>query len=178
MNTAEPSLGDVERAGISTAARDHTFDVSVFTRTLDTLSPVHTVGMGRTNLTIIAPTIVQLDTPVPFAGFDLVAGRRAGAVAMHVDPAAYGHQPGESYEVAFVVQTDGACSFSWQAGFDADQRTGVATVNGLGAVGMSLGTFTPGAVGLANIQQTSGATWRWQRLVISRPLVLQPAEDV
>ena len=175
MAATEHVVASNGQAEASARVRPHTFDPSIFMRTLDTLSPAHPVGTGRTNVTIIAPTIVQLDTPVPFAGFELVAGRRPGAVAMHVDPAAYGHQPGERYEVAFVVQTDGACSFSWQAGFDADQHTGAATVNGHGVIAMGLGTFTQGATGLANIQQTSGATWRWQRLVITRPIVLQPA---
>jgi hypothetical protein len=168
-------VDDVRDAEASVRLRDHTFDPSIFMRTVETLSPAHPVGTGRTNVTIIAPTIVQLDTPVPFAGFELVAGRRPGAVAMHVDPAAYGLAPGDRYDVAFVVQTDGACTFSWQAGFDATQRTGAASVNGQGVIGMGLGVFTQGAVGLANIQQTSGTTWRWQRLVITRPLVLEPA---
>lgn len=152
-------------------------DPSIFSRTVDTLSPVRPVGSGRTNVTIIAPTIVQTDATVPFAGFELVAGRRAGAVAMHVEPAAYGLNAPDRFNLAFAVSTEGGpCTFSWQGGFDANQATGSATVNGQGWVTVSLGMSSPGATGLANITQVSGARWQWHRLVISRPIVFTPIE--
>jgi hypothetical protein len=37
---------------------------------IETLSPTKTIGKGRTNLTIIRPTIVQTDATVPAATFD------------------------------------------------------------------------------------------------------------
>jgi len=36
----------------------------------ETLSATKTVGRGRTNLTIIVPTIVQIDAATPRATFD------------------------------------------------------------------------------------------------------------
>ncbi|MFT4136229.1 hypothetical protein [Microbacterium sp.] len=171
----DAAVPHAEAVEAGSAERFRTIDPSIFGRTVDTLSPVHPVGAGRTNVTIIAPTIVQTDTTLPFAAFQLVAGQRAGAVAMHVEPAAYGLTASEQYDLAFAVRTEeGPCTFSWQAGFDANQLTGSATVDGQGWVSMSLGTFSPGATGVANITQTGGGRWQWHRLVISRPIVLTP----
>lgn len=44
------------------------FAISVFS--VETLSPAKTFGRGRTNLTLIRPTILQLDATPPYAGFD------------------------------------------------------------------------------------------------------------
>src|SRR6185369_8959187 len=50
---------------------------------IETLTCTKTIGLGRTNLTLIAPTIVQVDTPKPFASFDKRNQTRKPAVQMH-----------------------------------------------------------------------------------------------
>src|SRR5437870_13905072 len=57
---------------------------------IETLSPTKTIGRGRTKLTIIAPPIVQIDTPPPFARFDPQAPCRKPPIHMHSQPSGYG----------------------------------------------------------------------------------------
>ena len=55
---------------------------------IETLSPIRTIGRGRTNLTIIMSTIVQIDSTVPTATFDRRATpsrQRAVRAAMIVE---------------------------------------------------------------------------------------------
>src|SRR5689334_16054592 len=52
--------------------------------TIEMLSPTKTIGRGRTNLTLVSPTILQTDATTPYAGF----GR--GTVSVHFEPIAYG----------------------------------------------------------------------------------------
>src|SRR4051812_49059679 len=44
--------------------------IPVFPLPIDTLRATRTIGRGRTNVTIIVPTIVQTDATTPSASFD------------------------------------------------------------------------------------------------------------
>src|SRR5262245_6508102 len=72
---------------------------------IEILSPTKTIGKGRTNLTIIRPTIVQIDTPVPFASFDRrESPTRDPVIQMHFEPIAYGITTVTTYIMEFAIQ--------------------------------------------------------------------------
>ncbi|WP_431198260.1 hypothetical protein [Leifsonia xyli] len=64
-------------------------------RPIDTISPTHTVGKGRTNLTLIASDIMQTDTTgTPYASFTYRPTPSGGpGVSVHFSPGDYGPRP-------------------------------------------------------------------------------------
>ena len=76
----------------------------IFWAPIEVLSPTKTVGLGRTNLTLIRPTIVQTDAAVPYAGFDRrLSPNRNPAVSVHFNPGAYGATGPGTYVFTFAV---------------------------------------------------------------------------
>src|SRR4029077_19918619 len=72
-----------------------------------------TVERGRTNLTIIVPTIVQTDATTPNAGFDRGATpSRNPAIQMHFEPSAYGMTSVATYIMEFSIQVFGQSTFN------------------------------------------------------------------
>src|SRR5262249_21348201 len=75
---------------------------------IEILSPTKTIGKGRTNLTIIRPTIVQIDATVPVATFDRrESPSRNPAIQMHFEPIPYGITFVATYIMGFVIQAFG-----------------------------------------------------------------------
>jgi hypothetical protein len=72
---------------------------------IDTISPTHTVGKGRTNLTLIAPDIMQTDTTgTPYASFSNRQTSSGGpGVSVHFQPSGYGITNAANYIVSFDV---------------------------------------------------------------------------
>jgi hypothetical protein len=146
-------------------------------RPIDLLSPVKTVGRGRTNLTLIMATIVQTDAATPYAGFDMRATpSRRPAVSMHVEPSAYGIAATGTYVMSFAIETSGPVTFSL-SGYAAGgtlSGAGAKTVNGQQTVSLVFNNVPASAQFYGTLEQTGGGVWSWYRTSINYPpLVLQ-----
>jgi hypothetical protein len=146
-------------------------------RPIDLLSPVKTVGRGRTNLTLIMPTIVQTDAATPYAGFDMsVTPSRRPAVSVHFEPSAYGITAVGTYVLAFAIETSGPATFSLSgfAGGGTLSGAGAKSVNGQQTVSLIFTNVPASAQFYGSLEQTSGGVWSWYRTGINYPpLVLQ-----
>lgn len=140
---------------------------------IDTISPTHTVGKGRTNLTLIAPDILQTDTTgTPYASFTYRQVPAGGpGVSVHFEPGAYGATGVGNYVVSFLIAASGPVTLSvgGYAGAGTVTGTGTRTVNGQVSVAVSLTGVPASQQTYASIQQTAGAGWAWYRTTISHP---------
>jgi len=130
---------------------------------IDTLSVTHTLGKGRTNVTLIEPTIVQVDAFVPSATFDKTKSPRNPTVQVHFEPKGYGITGRSSYLVDFTLEVFGPASFNFvaQAGGSAVSNTGVKSLNGLVTVTIVLKDVAPSTQTFIFAEQQSGASWNW-----------------
>ena len=138
---------------------------------IDTLSPVKGVGRGRTNLTLISPTIVQTDATTPYASFG------SGTVQMHFEPIAYGITSVASYIMEFNIQTNGSATFDLEGGVGAGTlpNAGTKVLNGSVTVQLVMQNVQPSQQTYGYLQQTSGASWNWYSTMIRFPsLVIDP----
>lgn len=147
-------------------------------RPIETISPTHTVGKGRTNLTLIASDIMQTDTTgTPYASFTYRPTLSGGpGVSVHFTPGDYGATTAGDYLITFVITANGAVNLNvgGYAGATTPTGTGARTVNGNVAVVVGLKQVPPTQVTYASIQQTGGSTWQWYRTAIEYPpLILQ-----
>lgn len=130
---------------------------------IDTLSVTKTIGKGRTNLTLIEPTIVQVDAMVPSATFDKTKSSRNPSVQVHFEPKGYGITGRSSYLVDFTLEVFTPASFNFvaQAGGSAVSNTGVKSLNGLVTVTIVLQDVAPNTQTYIYAEQQSGASWNW-----------------
>jgi hypothetical protein len=147
-------------------------------RPIDSMSPTHTVGKGRTNLTLIAPDIMQTDTTgTPYASFTYRSTLSGGpGVSVHFSPGDYGATAASDYVVTFVITANGNVDLNvgGYAGATTPTGLGPRTVNGNVAVVVGLKNVPPTQVTYASIQQTGGAGWQWYRTAIEYPpLIIQ-----
>src|SRR5262245_55155593 len=86
--------------------------------TIETITPAKTVGLGRTNLTLKFPTIVQTDATPPFARFDftrLPANPQSferPVVSVHFEPSKYGLTGNATFVMSFTVEVNGSATFT------------------------------------------------------------------
>jgi hypothetical protein len=148
-----------------------------FLRPIDTLSPAKTVGLGRTNVTIIVPTIVQVDAARPFAAFDRQAIRlRNPVIQIHFEPEFYGITSTSDYVIEFVIEVFGQGTFNLQGGGGTVVNPGSKVVSGQAVVTLRFRNVDPAQETFAFLEQTAGARWNWFATRISfPPLVLEPA---
>lgn len=143
----------------------------IFWAPIDFLSPVHTVGKERTNLTLIRPTILQTDAVTPYAGFDRQESpTRNPAVSIHFEPAAYGITGVGTYVCTFTVESGGPVTLN-ASGYAASGTVvgaGPRSVNGKQTVSLTLKNL-PAYGGWAAIEQTAGAGWVWYSARIAYP---------
>ena len=147
-------------------------------RPIETISPTHTVGKGRTNLTLIASDIMQTDTTgTPYASFTYRPTPSGGpGVSVHFSPGDYGATAAGDYLITFVITANGNVSqnVGAYAGAGSTTGTGARTVNGNVAVVVGLKNVPPTQQTYASIQQTGGSTWQWYRTAIEYPpLIIQ-----
>lgn len=149
----------------------------LFWAPIEVLSPIKTVGKGRTNLTLIRPTIVQTDTGEPYAGFDRrESPNRNPAVAVHFNPGAYGATGVGTYVFTFAVEAYARTAFSptGYAGSGTVDAPGSIRFSGRRLITIILRNVQPGQDTWAAIEQTSGEAWSWFSTRISHPpLVLE-----
>lgn len=130
---------------------------------IETLSPTKTIGRGRTNLTIIAPTIVQIDATTPFAGFDRRAQSREPVIQMHFQPSGYGITSVGNYIMEFTIQAFGQSTFNLDgfAGPGTVLNKGTKVLNGPTRVSLVLQNVPPSHETFGFLEQTAGMSWNW-----------------
>lgn len=154
----------------------------IFWAPIQVISPTTTIGRGRTNLTLIRPTIVQTDTATPFAGFDLrESPNRNPAVSVHFNAGAYGITGVGTYVFTFAVDAPTRAAFtpSGFAGGGTVDAPGSIRFSGRRVITVILRDVPAGQDVFAAIEQTSGETWSWFSTRISHPpLVLDPLQPI
>ncbi len=150
----------------------------IFWAPIETLAPIRTVGKGRTNLTLIRPTILQTDAATPYAGFDRrESPTRNPAVSVHFAPAAYGITGPGTYVLTFAVDAPTRSEFrpSGFAGGGTVDAPGAIRFSGKRTITVILRNVPAAAESWAAIEQTDGESWSWFSTRISRPpLVFDP----
>ena len=172
-----PDSLDLRDIALRYTPTTHFIPSHVWFRTIDTLGPTKTVGLGRTNTTLIMPTIVQTDAATPHAGFDrTVTPGRNPAAQVHFDPGAYGNASPATYVISFAVETSGPVTFT-VAGLSVlpgVSGLGSRVVDGAQSISVVYANLAPDQPVYAVIEQTAGAHWNWYSTRISYPpLVLQ-----
>lgn len=150
--------------------------VPIFSWPIETLSPAKTIGKGRTNLTLIRSTIVQVDATTPHASFDRrESPNRNPVVQMHFEPKAYGITAPSTYIMSFKIEAVGACTFKLAGSFGFLSNAGARTVNGLTTISLTFTGVPPATHLFGFIEQTAGGQWNWFSTDVRHPsLVLQP----
>jgi len=154
----------------------------IFWAPIQIISPTTTVGRGRTNLTLIRPTIVQTDATTPYAGFDLrESPNRNPAVSVHFNPSAYGITGTGTYVFTFAVEapTRAAFSPSGFAGSGTVDAPGSIRFSGRRVITVILRDVPAGQDASAAIEQTTGETWSWFSTRIGHPpLIFDPLPPI
>ena len=127
---------------------------------IETLGPTKTVGKGRTNLTIIRPTILQADATTPYVGFDRrESPSRNPAMQMHFEPGAYGITSAATYVMVFAIECFGQSTFNLNGGPVAPSNAGTKVVNGKASVSLVFQNVQPSQPVFGYIEQTAGEAW-------------------
>ena len=138
----------------------------------EVLSPVKTVGRGRTNLTLIRSTVFQTDAATPFASFDLrESPNRNPAVSVHFNASAYGITWTGTYVFTFAVDAPTRAAFtpSGFAGSGTVDAPASIRFAGRRVITVILRNVPPNQDVNAAIEQTSGEAWSWFSTSIGRP---------
>ena len=152
--------------------------VPIFFQPIETLSPIKTIGKGRTNLTIIEPTIVQIDTlapSIPYAGFDRrVSPHRNPTIQMHFQASGYGITTPGTYLMYFSIEAIGSCTFNVAVnpGLAGVTGTGSKTFSGQNVVSLIFKNLAPSFELYAYVEQTAGGAWNWFSTRVTYPPLL------
>lgn len=131
---------------------------------IETLTCTKTIGLGRTNLTIIVPTIVQIDQATPRASFDRRATpSRNPIIQMHFEPSAYGITSVATYIMEFTIQAFGQSTFNLTgfAGSGTILNGGTKVLNGQVRVSLVMQNVPPSQQTFGFLEQTAGVAWDW-----------------
>ncbi len=143
-----------------------------FFQPIETLSCTKTVGLGRTNLTIIMPTIVQTDAATPYASFNRqTTPSRNPVIQMHFEPSAYGVTTVGTYFMAFTIDVSGQATFNLAgfAGSGTLSGAGSKVVSGQQIVTLILKNVPPSQQVFGSLEQTGGGQWSWFATRVSLP---------
>jgi hypothetical protein len=142
--------------------------------TIDTLSVTKTLGRGRTNLTIIVPTIVQVDATTPSASFNRqVTTSRNPIIQMHFEPSAYGFTSPATYIMEFFVSTSGQSTFNLAGGPVATLNGGTKVLNGSARVSLVFSNLAPSQQVFGFLEQTAGGAWNWFSTQVSLAFIVK-----
>jgi hypothetical protein len=139
---------------------------------IETLSATKTAGRGRTNLTIVVPTLVQTDATTPHASFDRRATpSRNPAIQMHFEPSAYGITSVATYIMEFTIEAFGQSTFNLVgfAGSGTVLNAGTKVLNGPARVSLVLKNVPPSQQTFGFLEQTAGVAWNWFSTQVSFP---------
>ncbi len=146
---------------------------------IEVISPVHTVGKGRTNLTLGSPDILQTDANPPYASFSYRQTTAGGPfVSVHFEPAAYGITTPGSYIIAFLLEAATPVALNaggYAGGPNPPGGSGAKTLVGKKSISLVLNNVPANNQYSAYIQQTSpGGSWTWYSTSIEYPpLIIQ-----
>src|SRR5262250_3933525 len=139
---------------------------------IEILSPIKTIGKGRTNLTI-RPTIVQIDATVPVATFDRrESPSRNPAIQMHFEPIAYSITSVNTYIMEFVIQAFGQSTFNLVGGPAPTTNGGTKVLNGSQRVSLIFPNLAPTQQVFGFMEQTAGVAWSWFSTSVSFPPIV------
>jgi len=154
------------------------FDRSIFPAifgNVETLSVTKTIGRGRTNLTIVRPTVFQADATVPRASFDRRATPgRDPAVQMHFEAGAYGITFVTTYLMVFTIEVFGQGTFRID-GFQGPggiTNAGTRVLAGKTTVTLIFKNLAPAQQIFGFIEQKSGDRWDWFSTQVSFPPIV------
>ena len=155
-------------------------DLSVFIfPTIDVISPTKTTGLGRTNLTLVRPVILQTDASPAFASFDAALGtpQQRPTVSVHFEPVKYGLTGSVTFIMGFSIEVFGSATFDVGAFAGSGNPTGVGprTVSGKQIVSIVFNNVPATQQVFGHVAQTGGANWRWFQTRISYLPVLVAA---
>lgn len=138
---------------------------------IETLTPTKTVGLGRTNLTLIAPTVFQTDAALPRATFDQRAQTRKPGAQMHFQPSGYGVSSVGTYIMEWTIETFGQSTFNLEGGPPTLSilNAGTKTLNGPSKVSLIFKDLAPSEEVFGFLKQTSGAVWNWFSIRVRFP---------
>lgn len=125
---------------------------------IETLSVTKTVGRGRTNLTIVAPTVVQTDATIPRATFNKQLQSRNPGIQMHFEPSAYGFTSVGTYVMEFTIEALGQSTFNL-VGSGTVQNAGTKVLNGPSRVSLVFKNVLPSDQNFGLLEQTAGGVW-------------------
>ena len=130
---------------------------------IETLSATKTIGRGRTNLTIIVPTIVQIDAAMPSATFNKQSQSRNPVIQMHFEPSAYGITSVGTYIMEFTIQVFGQSTFNLSgfAGSGTVLNAGTKVLNGQARVSLVFQNVPAAQQTFGFLEQTAGGAWNW-----------------
>ncbi len=128
---------------------------------IETLSATKTIGRGRTNLTIIVPTIVQIDAAQPSATFNKQSQSRNPVIQMHFEPSAYGITSVRTYIMEFTIQAFGQSTFNLSGGPVTISNGGTKVLNGQAKVSLVFPNLAPSQQVFGFLEQTAGGAWNW-----------------
>jgi hypothetical protein len=148
--------------------------VSVFFQPIETLSPIKTIGKGRTNLTLVEPFVVQTDTlppTLPHANFDRrLSPHRNPTIQMHFQPNGYGITTVGTYIMTFAIEAFGASTFNVAVNPGLSVTgTGTRTLNGQQLVTLVIKNLAPAHEFFAFVEQTAGGAWNWFSTKVTYP---------
>jgi hypothetical protein len=177
----KPDLTSESLKEILTPVRLRDIGLIIFP-TIETISPVKTVGLGRTNLTLKFPTLVQTDATPSFASFDFrklppnPASFERPVVSVHFDPSKYGLTGNATFVMSFTVEVSGSSPFTLGAFTLPGPVTGVGprTISGKQTVSLVFNNVPANLQYFGHIEQTGGGAWTWFQTRISYlPILIQ-----
>jgi len=146
---------------------------AIFSFPIETLTPTKTIGLGRTNLTMIMATIVQTDAATAFANFDRRATpSRDPVIQMHFRPSAYGITSTSTYIMSFAIETTGPVTFQAGGNFNLLSNPGAKTVNGKTSVSLVFRNVPPATDLFGFLEQKGGGAWTWFSTRVTFPPLL------
>ena len=154
-------------------------DVSIFTfPTIDTISPRKTIGLGRTNLTVVRPVILQTDASPAFVTFDGALGipQQRPTVSVHFEPSFYGLTGNVTFVMGFSIEAFGTVNLDLGAFAGSGTATGLGprTVNGRQIVSIVFNNVPAPQQVFGHVAQTGGGRWNWFQTRISYlPIIVQ-----
>ena len=152
---------------------------AAFFTPIETLSCTKTIGLGRTNLTLKFPTLVQTDANPPYASFDkrTTPPQQQCLVSVHFLPSAYGITTPATYYMAFSVEAYAPSTFSLSGYAGAGTLTGAGSrsVSGKQILTLIFKNLPASQVVWGAVEQTAGAAWSWYTTRISFPPIVLSA---
>ncbi|TMA11898.1 MAG: hypothetical protein E6J89_06370 [Deltaproteobacteria bacterium] len=138
---------------------------------IETLSVSKMVGLGRTNITIVAPTVVQADAVPPRASFDQQAQSRKPTIQMHFQPSGYGITSVGTYIMEFTIEAFGQSTFNLDGGPITVNilNKGTKVLNGPTRVSLVFKDLPPSQETFGFLEQSAGGRWNWFSIQVRFP---------